>query len=195
MARIDGEAKISLMPFEEQVSIIVNGIEKNTSTTLYKGEIEISFIMDEPYWYSKLNYMPSYIDKETLEILSLENENINKVETIFNKDMLKIILEDGIPYQNDLSGNLFLGGDLLVTSESRINSALVGQAYLGVITGISQGLPANYNTPCYLFYSGTAKSYPKIKFSMNIHKNNLGYIDRPRNKITDGNNIFSHIYI
>ena len=194
-ARVSERPVFSCLPFEQKTSLKISGIEHETSTTLYKGSITLSFVMDEPYWHTKINYMPSYINKVTLEKLEIDSNNLNKIEAISSKDMIKIMLEDGIPHQSVLNGNIFLGGNILVTSEARVGSALVGQAFLGTITTESEGLILNNNNPRKLFYCGTAKSLPIIKFSMNLKFNN-NYITNPRNKIYDSNLIdYSYIAI
>lgn len=196
-ARISEPPVYSFLPFEEKTIFKIENQSYNVSTTLYKGEVKLNFIMDEPNWYAKLNYMPSYIDKMTLEKLEMNSTNINKVETISDADMIKIMYEDGIPHQSILIGDMFLGGNFLITSEARTDSALVGQAYLGIITSESDGLSLSSETPRYLFYSGTAKCYPKIKFSMRpVFDSNNKYITVPGNKITNPEgNVYSKITI
>lgn len=196
LARVESVPTFSLLPFEKKTSITIAKTSYETSTTLYKGEVKLSFIMDEPYWYTKLNYMPSYVDKKTLEKVEANSTNSNKVETINDLDMLKIMLEDGIPHQSILANNMFLGGNFLVTSEARTDSALVGQAYLGVITETSPGLPVNSSTSQYLFYSGTAPSRPLIQFSMKPLIASNGYVYRPRNTLQNSSlTSFSYIMI
>lgn len=185
-ARVSERPVFSCLPFEQKTSLKISGIDYETSTTLYKGSITLSFVMDEPYWHTKINYMPSFINKKTLEKLESDSVNLDKVETIKDLDMIKIMLEDGIPHQSILRGDMFLGGNILVTSEARTDSALVGQAYLGIITAYSPGLVLNSNNPQRLFYCGTAKSLPIIKFSMNLKFNN-NYITNPKNKIYNSN--------
>lgn len=195
MARVKEAPNISLLPFEEQISFSLNGVEVSTSTAVYKGDITLNLIMDDPYWYSKLTYMPTYINKVTLEELDINSQNENKVNAETDKDMLKIMYEDRIPYQNMINGNMFLGGNVLVTQENRVGSARVNQAFLGVITGESAGLTVNSSTPQYLFYGGTAKCFPKIKFTLTpTFDENNGYINCPKNNYTSGSN-YSYIQI
>ena len=182
-ARVSERPVFSCLPFEQKTSLKISGIDYETSTTLYKGSITLSFVMDEPYWHTKINYMPSFINKKTLEKLESDSANLDKVETIKDLDMIKIMLEDGIPHQSLLRGDMFLGGNILVTSEARTDLALVGQAYLGIITAYSPGLVLNSNNPQRLFYCGTAKSLPIIKFSMELKFSDNNYITNPTNKI------------
>jgi len=64
LARIANPPRLNLLPFEEKVKVpfLVGGnvdgeeaseITYETSTTLYRGEIELEFVMDEPFWYAK----------------------------------------------------------------------------------------------------------------------------------------------
>lgn len=187
-ARVSEKLVFSCLPFEEKKEVKIGGRFYNTSTTLYKGSINLNFIMDEPYWHAKINYMPTYINKITLETLSNNDTDINKVETIKDKDMIKIMLEDGIPHQSILDQNIFLGGNILVTSEAKINIAKIGKTNLGIQTSFSSGLTLDSETSQKLFYSGTAKSLPIIKFSMILKfDQNTGYIIAPKNKIFEEN--------
>ena len=188
-ARVAAAPVFSLLPFEKQVDFKIDKFNYQTSTTVYRGEISISFIMDEPFWYTKLNYMPSYIDKITFKKAEGKSEsNKNIVNTLEDKDMIKVMLEDGIPHQSILTEDMFLGGNMLVTQTARVGSAQIGNAFLGVIVSGSQGFPVNSTTPAYLFYSGTAKSYPIIEFSMPlVFTGTYNYIASPANKIQNPN--------
>lgn len=187
-ARVAEPPAMEMLPFEKQISHTIDNIIYNTSTTIYKGNITLNFIMDEPTWYAKLTYMPSYVNKDTLERLPPEDLNPKKIETIQDKDMIKIMVEDNLPHQSMLQQELFLGGNLLVTSEARTDFSKTdntneASAYLGRITTTSQGLIVNVNAPKYLFYSGTARSYPTIKFSLKPNISSDNYINVPKNTI------------
>lgn len=208
MARIAAPPKLELLPFEKDTTLIINNQNYDVKTTVYRGEVVLTFVMDKPYWYSKLTYMPSYINKVTLEKLDINDNNINKIETINDKDMLKIMLEDGIPHQSILQKELFLGDNYLVTSEartdfSRTDNTNNASAYLGKITRTSPGLSidndANDDSQKYLhlFYSGTARSYPTIQFEL-LPQHNDYYIHSPENnfpRMNNNNNILPYSYI
>lgn len=183
LARIAEPPNFSLLPFEEKITFL----GKETSTTMYRGEVHINFIMDEPFWYGKLNYMPTYIDKITLEGKKSPSEAGNNIiNALEDKDMLKIMLEDNIPHQSVLSMDMFLGENLLIVQEARVNvTRLDRNAFLGKTTGSSDGLEINNNFR-YLFYSGTAPSYPIIKFTLPLEFEN-DYIKTPANKIQNPN--------
>lgn len=203
-ARIAESPNYAFIPFEEKITMKVGGASYNVSTTLYKGEVSINFVMDEPHWYAKLNYMPNYVDKDKMVEVTINSDNENKVYTIQDEDMRKIMLEDGLPHQdvlnneNNITSNIFLGGNLLVTKKSLIAGSEGGSYFdpntyaytdnsnIGIYTTESSGLPVSNITSQYLFYSGTAKCYPKIKFSMypGFDSNNI-YITTPGNKLTN----------
>lgn len=185
LARVAEPPVLSFIPFEEETEIVINGINYITNTTVYRGEVSLSFIMDEPNWYGKLTYMPSYINKDTLEILNYGE--VNSITTIQDKDMLKIMLEDGIPHQSilELGGlaTFFLGNNRIVSEEARIGEAQVGIAHIGIFTSeTNDGLTIDSSHSQYLFYSGTAPNYPIIKFTMDLSFSN-NYISHPTNKI------------
>lgn len=196
IARVSESPKLSMIPFEKKVDLKINNHAYETSTTVYRGNITLTFVMDEPYWYAKLNYMPTYVDKVTLESLTLDESNPNKVAALDDKDMRKIILEDGIPYQSLLSREMFLGGNLIVTLSMRVGTeAYIGQSYLGTITSTTPGFAINSVNSAYLFYSGTAPCKPRIQFSMLPVFNDQNYIVRPLNNMLNANAGYSNITI
>lgn len=75
MARVATAPHISLLPFEKEIEVNIGGQIYKTKTSLYKGDITLDFIMDEPYWYS-----------------------LNDIVEDLNEESLKIIYEDGIPH-------------------------------------------------------------------------------------------------
>jgi hypothetical protein len=92
MARISTPPRISLLPFEHKDRINIGNSSYEVTTSLYKGEINLEFVMDNPYWYSKTGVIKS--------------QN-------FTPEELKIIYEDGIPSSNMFSASsiIFLGKD------------------------------------------------------------------------------------
>ena len=79
LARIASAPRMKLTPFEHREKITIGGNNYPIITTLYKGEISLDFVMDEPYWYSKL----SYVDE-------------------LNEENLKLIYEDNLPFLEEL---------------------------------------------------------------------------------------------
>jgi len=52
LARVAEPPQISLLPFEDNVEIVINNVTYPTKTTLYKGDINLTLVMDEPHWYA-----------------------------------------------------------------------------------------------------------------------------------------------
>jgi hypothetical protein len=65
LARVANPPQLHLLPFEAEVTVPfysggeqadgshVNTTLKTTSTTVYRGEIDLELVMDEPFWYAK----------------------------------------------------------------------------------------------------------------------------------------------
>jgi hypothetical protein len=46
---------MNMLPFAKEVSINIATSEYTTTVTEYKGDIHLEFVMDEPFWYSRVN--------------------------------------------------------------------------------------------------------------------------------------------
>lgn len=90
-ARVSSAPSMSLLPFEEEIEVEVGGQKTTTSISLYKGEITLSFIMDEPHWYAITDCYSGDLTQE----------------------MAKSIYEDGIPHMTtlDKSKRVLLSGN------------------------------------------------------------------------------------
>lgn len=120
MARVSQPPIFKLLPFEQKVDMpFIEGDDENykekiyqTSTTLYKGEIELEFIMDEPFWYAKNNVLG--IQDKSQGYYSDKWKDANGVEgsVMGNPDALKIIYEDHIPLGSAVAVSVFLGGEI-----------------------------------------------------------------------------------
>lgn len=97
LARVASAPRIKLTPFKSEQQIKIKEISYPIVTTIYKGEISLEFVMDDPFWYSKL----SYIDE-----LSEEN--------------LKLVYEDNLPTLEDLKENCFLANNEVKGSPTSI---------------------------------------------------------------------------
>lgn len=161
LARVSSSPSISMIPYEEKITITIGGLKRETSTTVYKGEINLAFVMDEPYWYGRLSYMPEKLNLDTFE------EDLAGVVTQENEDCVKVMLEDNVPHIIDMKTSTFIGGNQLVYTEwPRTDSAIVNASILQIVAGISDGVSCSEKVPAYLFYSGTAPSYPTIQFKI-----------------------------
>lgn len=125
MARVQEPPQMNLLPFEKEVQIRIKNQYYNTSTTLYKGEIELTMIMDEPYWYAKLNIF-GYRDSDGLyhdtwyDIAAGRERHVLEIP-----DALKIIHEDGIPMSNMIEHTMLFGGNIFASVSYEIYSRII----------------------------------------------------------------------
>ena len=63
LARVAEPPHLDLLPFEEQVTHMINDEPHYTSTTLYKGNITLHLVMDESHWYSIMNILGKHDDE------------------------------------------------------------------------------------------------------------------------------------
>ena len=113
LARINTPPDITMLPFEEKIDVLVSGQTYYTSTTKYKGEIQLDFVMDNPYWYSKINifgYVKNgvYYDKWT----DANGQEISVFDEYSNMDVIKIVYEDHIPIASMITVNTLLGNNI-----------------------------------------------------------------------------------
>lgn len=104
MARVSTTPTISMLPFEYEEEVSIGEQKLKTSTTVFKGDIVINFVMDEPYWYS----LDSYFSDSDIDNLKA-----------------KIILEDGIPHIsmfNNSLNNILLADNKIYKDNTIINN-------------------------------------------------------------------------
>ena len=161
MARVANPPQLKLLPFEKKITIPIGsgGAQDSeeqvtirnydTSTTVYRGEIILEFVMDEPFWYAKQNllglqdvakgyYSESWIDANGVEVTVREN-----------KDALKIIYEDRIPLGSTTQVSVFLGGDTYAVVEykdyQRIVDEITKEEYEAVVNNSELNLLTKYS--------------------------------------------------
>lgn len=135
MARVANTPQLELLPFETTVEMPfdVGTSEDNfyttqiykTSTTLYRGEIRLEFVMDEPFWYAKKNILGTQNVTEGYYEDSWVDANGVKVSVKDSPDALKIIYEDHIPLGSSTAISVFLGGDIYATVKYNDYSKIV----------------------------------------------------------------------
>lgn len=101
IARVAEPPQYHMLPFEQKITVTLAGAQYQTSTTLYKGRIDLKFVMDDPFWYSLVNVLdrettkadgsPSY---DTNQWVDANGDSKNVFQT---PDAIKIIHEDGVP--------------------------------------------------------------------------------------------------
>ena len=143
MARVSTPPQISLLPFEKKTVVKVGYEQIQTSISLYKGDIKISFVMDDPYWYSKRSYLDS-----------------NPI----SKEDVKLIYEDGIPHIKMFStqASCFLADGYCYNYSTDSDSIRLQNNF-----NLSYRDEAN----CFLYYCGSAQEKPVLTFKMTPIKN------------------------
>ena len=158
--RLSETPELHMIPFEKKIIKKIVGQEYETSTTLYKGSISLSFIADEPFWHSKVNVLDYKNSVGKYEQGKWINANGEKVDILQDQDALKIIMEDNIPILDMILntseegtvtsfGDLisfgtkeFIGSSNIKTSESsEIGYATVGKGHVYPVTlNYSEGI-------------------------------------------------------
>ena len=130
LARVAQPPQLSLLPFEDVVTFTLRGQEYKTKTTLYRGDIELTLVSDEPFWYSKRNLLGEYSKEDNGYVDKWINTNGVKEDIFASQDALKILLEDGIPIGSMLNASMLLGNgryaDLRVDEWSKVCTAVKG---------------------------------------------------------------------
>ena len=204
MARVAAQPRYHMLPFEKKIKSILYGVE--TSTTVYKGKIELSFIMDDPFWYSIKNLL----DDDLNHPGEWQNISTKQYERIAgSKDALKIIEEDGIPSSLSLRGDVLIGNSIAVdTSQSQppartargTNDTAIETyigAYIGgysVLSTSDSTFNLNVNEVKYFYYPGTAPCAPILEFTINF--NTSGSLSSTiNNTFTNSSHPYNSIYI
>ena len=116
-ARVASAPELHLLPFEQKTTKMIASQPYLTSTTLYKGEITLQFIMEEPYWYSKINIF-GYYDENTQMYRDIWIDANNNEVSIFNDpDAIKIALEDNIPIAGMIDASMLLGNNTYANAD------------------------------------------------------------------------------
>lgn len=101
-ARVASIPEYSFLPFEETRTIVLGGVEKQLTTTLYKGELSLSFICDHPHWYAKTSLLPSLDDATAQEINIAWEDGIPFEEMLPSLDTYTyLFLADGQKYEGE----------------------------------------------------------------------------------------------
>ena len=115
-ARVSTAPELHLLPFEESTIKKIGDQEYKTSTTLYKGEITLTFVMEEPYWYSKINIFGYYDGKIYHDVWT--DANGTEVSIFDDPDAIKIALEDNIPIAGMIDTSMLLGNNTFADADT-----------------------------------------------------------------------------
>lgn len=169
LARVSSAPHISLLPFEKEVNVQIGNTSYPTKTSLYKGEIKLDFVMDDPYWYS----INTYIDS-------------------INEESLKLIYEDGIPHTQMFQTECFLANNQYITKQlveigkdEEGNSIFEERLVPTTNSGIK--LSEEEQKQLYLYYCGTAPSKPELSFDIEliVNKEDFNKVSFWKNPVSD----------
>lgn len=126
LARVAQPPHLDLLPFEQQVTHMISDVSYQTSTTLYKGNISLVLIMDEPHWYAIMNLLGRR-DENNLNSYSdqwWDPVTESWVNITDSKDALKVLYEDGIPVASMINNNMLLGNGEYANVENNTDSLI-----------------------------------------------------------------------
>jgi hypothetical protein len=175
-ARMAAPPSFSLLPFEERITQKIGNKDYTTSTTLWRGEISLSFVMDDPFWYGER------------EVLSFDDT------TLTEEDLVKIYIEDGVPFSDNFKVSCLIGNNKKIIK----NNDTITMSNQNVITDIESYKTAlstlnlnNFILSDYtkqadshllFYYPGTASGKPRITFALlPTFDSETGYVNFPRN--------------
>lgn len=128
MARVSAPPELdNLMPFEKKIQVQLGGQSFNTSTTTYRGFINLDFVSDSSFWYGKSNLFTR--DKETGFITLPSGFEIGGQPSDSLTEALKIAYEDTVPIQDLVSSTMHFGGTQFAQVQSSVAYSLIAQNY------------------------------------------------------------------
>lgn len=217
MARVAPTPEYSMLPFEQEVTVMIGGESCQTRTTLYKGSIRLSFIMEEPFWYSRATILDRMAEEG--EVAGLGTGSIipnrwydanHRDKVIYDdEDALKIVYEDGVPFSQMLPDPVE-GEDTLIYSFGAASNFMIEKSLSlvslgnpgdramttsddGTINGTTCWWVVNATSDLiagdegYFYYAGTAPASPIISFEVLLEFSNNGYISSINNSFLENN--------
>lgn len=110
LARVERPPHLNLLPFEGLVQMKVSDASYTVHTTLYKGEITLSFVMDEPHWYALTNILGKIQNNAYVDLWDdITVDPPQEISIFASQDALKILYEDGIPLGSMIEQDMLLG--------------------------------------------------------------------------------------
>lgn len=168
MARVVEPPQLRLLPFQGEGVLKILGKDRKVTTTLYKGEIILKLIMDEPHWYSLDNILgikTTEVDSYTNRVMTRYidkwiDANGNQVEITDSEDALKILYEDGIPLGSAIENNMLFGNKAYANVENSVESKIWSieedqiEINDGIITGEGARIDGTVLTTDHILYKG-----------------------------------------
>lgn len=127
MARVSQPPTLNLLPFAQDVSVMLSSASYQTKTTLYKGDIELSLVMDKPHWYAIKNILGEKVTKDGhdyYEDIWIDVNTGNPVSIFASQDALKVLYEDGIPLGSMISNSMLLGNGAYANVDTQEDSKI-----------------------------------------------------------------------
>lgn len=124
MARVSEPPQINVLAFESPVQVKLDGSYYTTKTTLYKGEIDLTLTMDEPYWYAKINIFGQR-DNDGVYRNTWKDANGQQHSVIDNPDALKVLYEDGIPIASMIQHTMLFGSNIFASVEFQVYGRII----------------------------------------------------------------------
>ena len=125
MARVSEPPQLHVLPFEKQIRVRVGDSYYNTSTTIYKGDITLNLVMDEPHWYSKINIFGEKDEHGIYRDVWFDPVSQTKKSALEIPDAIKVIYEDGIPLSSMIIDTVLLGGNVFAVVEAKLYSTVI----------------------------------------------------------------------
>lgn len=122
-ARLSAAPSYSLLPFEYTSEFKIKKKLYTTSQTVYRGEISLTFVMEEPYWHLINNVISYYYLNDEDKFGSMTNDYIydNKKATAQDDDFLKVMIEDNIPHVSMFTCDALLGDKTYIAASGLYN--------------------------------------------------------------------------
>lgn len=206
LARVAAVPALSMIPFEKKVEFQIGGQICSTSTTEYKGSISLKLVSDDPFWHARVNIFGNTSAQQGE--VKWKDANGKEIENIYkDKDVLKVILEDGIPAASMipedksiiLGDGTYMDASILTIQKiwsgnppsgegAEISPADSSQEPTGMTAGArvvtkenNSGISLSNNDALYFYYAGTAPAPLHLEFTLTPQFSNDGYISCPRN--------------
>lgn len=128
LARVSKPPELNLLPFEKKIKFKIEDNEYDTSTTVYRGDISLSFVMDDPHWYGKINIFGHYDAETGIYYDTWTDANDLTVSWYMRPDAIKIAYEDGIP------GNSMIESSMMFGDDTYANTATLDESKIATIT-------------------------------------------------------------
>ena len=201
MARVSSPPNLDLATFAQDVTMTISNIQYTTKTTLFKGDISLQLVMDQPHWYAITNVLGKRVqENDTTSFRDIWTDvNGTEISIFASQDALKILYEDGIPLGSMIETSMLLGNgayanvgnqtegktwsklesasDFSSGTGARINGTKNGVNYVGIIAGAIVDASANgisdlsTSQSGYFFYSGNAPAPTIITFTLTPEMN------------------------